>query len=274
MATTDTSAAKAQAPRAGRIRPLVEEAGELAAFSASAIAALRGVPANMSEVLRQSGKLVRGSTIIIAFLGFLIGFSVIEFGYYFLRSVSATDYLGLVSGVISPRGTAPLMFAYVFAAKVGCGIVAELGAMRVNQETDAYESEGVDPMRYLVATRLVAAWLYIPLAAVVSLIANTAGAWFAGIVVLDGLTSSAFFRYHWGVQTMSDQFLAMLCIFTVATVIVLVSCYYGLRTRGGPAAVGQATARSLVVNLGLIHIIVPAYLALAYGTDPHLPIGG
>jgi len=271
---TEATRTKVRSPRGGRVREVLEEAGDLGAFSASAIGALRGVPANMSEVLRQSGKLVRGSTMIIAFLGFLIGFSVIEFGYYFLRSVSATDYLGLVSGVISPRGTTPLMFAYVFAAKVGCGIVAELGAMRVNQETDAYESEGVDPMRYLVATRLAAAWLYIPLAAVVSLVANTAGAWFAGIVVLDGLTSSAFFRYHWGVQTLSDQFLSMACIFTVATAIVLVSCFYGLRTRGGPAAVGQASARSLVVNLGLIHIIVPAYLALAYGSDPHLPIGG
>lgn len=253
---------------------LAHEAGDIAAFGGRAVSALRGIPGDLSEVLRQLSILIRGSTLIIAALCFLIGFALIEFGYYFLRAISATDYLGLVSGVITARGTAPLMFSYVFAAKVGCGMVAELGAMKVSQETDAYESEGVDPMRYLVATRLTAALLFVPLAGVVALLANTLGDYFAGIVVLDGLSPAAFFQYHWGVQSMADQFLSLLCMAISATVIVIVSCYYGLQARGGPVGVGQACARSLVVNLVLVHFIVPVFLAIAYGSDPRLPIGG
>jgi phospholipid/cholesterol/gamma-HCH transport system permease protein len=250
------------------------EAGELTAFAGSAIAAVRGVPRYTSEVLRQASIHARGSTVIIGILEFLIGFSVINFAFYVLKSVGATDYTGLVSGIITPRGTTPLMFGYIFAAKVGCGMVAELGAMKVNEEIAAFESEGVDPMRYLVATRLAATLLFIPLAVGVALVAGTAGDYFGAITVLHGLSPSAFLRYHWGVQSLQDQYLAFLCMAVLAGVIVIVSCFYGLRARGGPASVGSAVARSLVVNLVLIHLIVPGYLALFYGTDPHLPIGG
>ncbi|HEX6389777.1 MAG TPA: ABC transporter permease [Solirubrobacteraceae bacterium] len=255
-------------------RALLREAGELAVFFVQAVAALRRAPRYTSEILRQTAILVRGSTLIMAVMSFLISYSVINFGYYVLRAVSATDYLGVVSGIITPRGTTPLMFGYIFAAKVGCGMVAEIGAMKVNEEIDAYESEGVDPMVYVVATRLVAVLLFLPIAAFAMLVAGTAGDYFAGIVVLQGLSESAFSTFHWGVQTWSDQLLALLCIGALAVTIVTVSCFYGLRANRGPASVGTAAARSLVVSLVLIHLIHPSYLALFYGLDPKIPIGG
>lgn len=256
------------------VRNLFREAGDLAAFGASSVAALRGVPANISEVMRQTSILVRGSTAIIGTLCFLIAVGVINFAFYFLKAISATDYTGLVSGILIPRGTTPLMFGYIFAAKVGCGIVSEIGAMRINEEVSAYEAEAVDPMKYVVGTRLAATILFMPIAAAVALFAGTAGGYFSGVVVLQGLSSSAFLRYHWGVQAVNDQVLAFGCMTVTAVVVVIVSAFYGMRARGGPASVGEASARSLVVNLVLIHLIVPGYLALFYGADAHLPIGG
>jgi phospholipid/cholesterol/gamma-HCH transport system permease protein len=275
MAVEPTSAASRtpRAPRAGA-SGLLQEAGELAEFGGRAILALRGTPRYIAEVMRQVSLLVRGSTMIIATLVFLIAVSAINFGYYFLKAVSATDYTGLVAGIIIPRGTTVLMFGYIFAAKVGCGMVSEIGAMQINQEVAAYEAEGVDPMRYIVATRLAAAVLYLPVIAPVALVAGAAGGYFSGVIVLHGLSSAAFLRYMWGVQGVSDELLAIGCIGLLAVVIVIVSCFYGMRARGGPASVGTYAARSLVVNLVLIHLIVPCYLALFYGTNARLPIGG
>jgi phospholipid/cholesterol/gamma-HCH transport system permease protein len=256
------------------IRSALQEAGDLAVFSARSIVALRSAPRYLAETMRQAAILVRGSTLTIAALEFLIAVSVINFGFYFLRAVSATDYTGLVAGIIIPRGTTPLMFGYVFAAKIGCGLVSELGAMEINQEVAAYEAEGIDPMRYLVATRLAAALLFLPVAVPVALVAGSAGGYFSAITVLHGLSPSAYLQYLWGAQAIKDQLLALLCMGTTAVVLVLVSCFYGLRARGGPASVGSASARSLVVSLVLIHIIVPGYLALFYGANAHLAIGG
>jgi phospholipid/cholesterol/gamma-HCH transport system permease protein len=258
----------------GPVRALLQEAGDLAAFGGRSIAALRSSPRYLAEVMRQTSILTRGSTPIIAALVFLIAVSVINFGFYFLRAVSATDYTGLVAGIIIPRGTTPLMFGYIFAAKIGCGIVSELGSMEINQEVSAYEAEGVDPIRYLVATRLAAALLYLPIIVPVALVAGAAGGYFSAIIVLHGLSASAYLQYLWGVQAIKDQLLALLCMGTLAVVLTIVSCFYGLRARGGPASVGTACARSLVVSLVLIHIIVPGYLALFYGANAHLPIGG
>jgi phospholipid/cholesterol/gamma-HCH transport system permease protein len=268
-------ASPAKVPRPpSAVRSFFQEAGELASFGVSAIGSLRGAPANISEVMRQTAILVTGSTLIIAFLELLISASLIDFAYYFLRAISATDYTGLVSGIVIPRGTTPLMFGYVFAAKVGCGIVSEIGAMKINDEIAGYEAEAIDPMRYVVGTRLAATLLYMPIAVPVALLSATIGGYLSAVVVLKGLSSAAFLRYHWGVQAVSDQLLAMGCITITAVVIVIVSSFYGMRARGGPANVGAASARSLVVNLVLIHMIVPGYLALFYGADAHLPIGG
>lgn len=275
--TSVTTPVPAEAPaqrREGAVRTFFREAGELAVFAASSVVALRTTPRNFAEVFRHTSILVRGSTFVIALMSFLISYSVVNFGYYVLRAISATDFLGVVSGIITPRGTTVLVFGYIFSAKVGCGMVSELGAMKVSQETDAYESEGVDPVHYLVGTRLAAAILFVPLVAVVALLAGTAGDYFAAIWVLQGLSESAFNTYHWGLQTWTDQFLAIACMLFQAVVIVIVSCFYGLRAKGGPASVGQASARSLNVNLVLVHLIVPGYLALFYGSDARVPIGG
>ena len=58
-----------------------------------------------------------------------LGFSATNYGYYFLRSAGAADFIGLVPGVTGPRLLAALLFGYAFAAKVGCGLASEIGSM-------------------------------------------------------------------------------------------------------------------------------------------------
>lgn len=256
------------------VRSGLREAGDLAGFAAGAARALPGTPRFASEALRQAAVLVRGSTLFIFAMTAFIGFAQTTFAFFFLRSAGASDYIAFFTGITTPRAAAPIMFGYVFAAKVGCGMVAEIGAARINEEIDALESEAVDPMRYVVGTRLVGALLFVPIAVGVALVAVTAGSYVDGVWVLQALPGDTFLSNHWAAQTLADQLVALLSLGTTGMAIVLVACFFGYRASGGPAGVGRAVAKSIVVNLVLVHVVTSFYLALFYGQDLQLPIGG
>ncbi|WP_354699676.1 hypothetical protein DSM112329_05397 [Paraconexibacter sp. AEG42_29] len=270
----DPTPAPPPARRPGAVKSFLIEIGDIGYFAADTVKALPTVPRFFAEVLRQSSILVRGSLLIIAALVMFIGVTQVNFAYFFLKSAGASDYTGLFSGLTTPRAAVPIMFGYIFAAKVGGGLAAEIGAMRISEEIDALEAEAINPMSYLVGTRLVGAILFAPIAAVVALLAGTAGSYLQAIPVLQGLTPGSFLHYHWGVQNLADQLLCIMNLTIQAIVIVLVSCYYGYKASGGPTAVGAAVARSLLVNIVLIHVITAMYILVFYGQDPHLPIGG
>ena len=258
----------------GPIRSGLREAGDLAVFAGQAIGALRGVPLYTAEILRQTAILVRGSTVLIGFMCGLIGISAMNFGYYVLQAAGATDFTGIFAGITGPRAACPLMFGYIFAAKVGCSITAEIGAMRINEEIDGYEAEAIDPLRFVVATRLVAGLLFLPIAGAVGLLGIGVAQYLQAVVVLDGVSSSGFIDLYWNIQTVFDELLALVNMGTTVIVVVIVGAYFGYTVKGGPANVGTAVARSLVVNLVFVHFIALGYLTVFYGPDPRLPIGG
>jgi phospholipid/cholesterol/gamma-HCH transport system permease protein len=258
----------------GALQSALIEAAELAGFFGSAIAALRRVPRYTSEVLRQASILVRGSTLIIFAMVTFIGMAAVTFAYFFLRSAGASDYTGLFTGIVMPRAAVPIMFGYVFSAKVGCGLVAELGAMKINEEIDAYEVEGVNPMSYVVGTRVIGALLFIPIAVTVALLGGDLGSLFQAVPVLHATSPGGFLHYHWSSQNLTDNLQAYLNCGSMALFIVLTSCFYGYRASGGPAAVGSAVARSLLVNIIMVHVIATFWVFMFFGINPNLPIGG
>src|SRR4051794_15805818 len=98
--------------------------------------------------------MVSGTIVLLFFMELFQGASIANTGYFLLRGIGAGDFFGLVAAFGVPRFTGALMFGYVFAAKICCGMTAQLGAMKIQQEVDAFESTGIDPRRYLVGTRL------------------------------------------------------------------------------------------------------------------------
>jgi phospholipid/cholesterol/gamma-HCH transport system permease protein len=258
----------------GVVRSNLREFGELSAFSAGALKALPATVRYAAEVLRQTAIIIRGSTLFIALMCLAMAFSLTNFGYYFLKAAGAADYVGLVSGAIGPRTSIAMVFGYAFAAKVGCGLVSEIGAMKINEELDAYESEGVSVLRYVVGTRLLAALLFTPIAWAVCAVGLTAGCYINAVLIVNAVPSETFFRYYWANQDAFNHIMAYACIVLVTVALVLVACFYGLRASGGPAGVGRAVARSLLVNLVLIHIILGLAVFAIYGKDLGLPIGG
>jgi len=254
-------------------RELFEEVGDLTAFAGESFRCLPGAVQYISETMRQTAQMIKGTTLLTFLLNLFFGAEIINFIYFFLASIGASDELG-VTGYAAPRELATTMFCFIFSAKVGCGMTSEIGTMRINEEIDAFESTGVDPMRYVIATRFGATLLFVPYATAISLFALYIGQYFEAITVLHGISPASFSQVYWGIQTSTDEIFALVTIGVVALSTTTVACFYGLRTHGGPAAVGDAVARSVVINLVLGITICSVFAAGFYGPNLHLALGG
>src|SRR3954451_20193247 len=168
----------------------------------------------------------------------------------------------------------PYMFAYVFAAKVGCGLVAEVGSMRIAEELDTLNVMAIDPMKFVIATRLLAVWITVPFMYALAIVFGTLGSFLVIIVQFNVVSLGQWISLHFQSQTLMDNLFSMTKAVSFATVITLVGLYYGWRASGGPEGVGAATARSMMVNLVLIHVIGGALTAVFWGTGGRIPFGG
>ena len=250
--------------------------GEIAKFSGRVLGdvySLR-VLRFFGEALRQCGILIVSSTLVIWGLVFIIGLQCGIEGAYFNRSVGAPAYAGVFAAWCDLRELVPYAFGYMMAAKVGTGIVAELGSMRISEEIDALEVMGFDSMLFLCATRLLAAWIVLPFMYVAAVGAGFFASYLAVVVQIGEVSQGGYSLIFWQFQNPPDLLFSGLKAMAMATVIVLVGCYYGYNASGGPVGVGTATAKSMVLNIVLVHLVGMLGTQVFWGANPRAPIGG
>jgi phospholipid/cholesterol/gamma-HCH transport system permease protein len=172
------------------------------------------------------------------------------------------------------RELVPYAFGYMMAAKVGTGIVAELGSMRISDEIDALEVMGIPSITFLCATRLLAAWIVLPLLYIAAVGAGFFASYLVVVQQIGDVSSGGYFLIFWVFQNPPDLLFSLIKGMCMATVIVLVGCYYGYHASGGPVGVGRATAKSMVLNIVLVHLIGMLGTQLFWGANPRAPIGG
>jgi phospholipid/cholesterol/gamma-HCH transport system permease protein len=226
------------------------------------------------EALRQAGVLILSSTLVIWGLTFIIGLQCGIEGAYFNRAVGSPAYAGVFAAWCDLRELIPYAFGYMMAAKVGTGIVAELGSMRISDEIDALEVMGISSMTFLCATRLLAAWLVLPFVYLAGIGAGFFASYLAVVQQIGEVSSGGYFLIFWMFQNPPDLLFSLIKGMVMATVIVLVGCYYGYTAGGGPVGVGTATAKSMVLNIVMVHLIGMLGTQLFWGANPRAPIGG
>src|SRR6202012_5849232 len=226
------------------------------------------------ETLRQAGILIISSTLVIWGLVFIIGLECGIEGAYFTYQEATPAYSGVFAAWCDLRELVPLVFGYMMAAKVGTGIVAELGSMRISDEIDALEVMGISGMRFLCATRLLAAIIVLPFVYLCSIAAGFFASYLAVVQELGYVSSGGYFLVFWQFQNPTDVLFSLIKAMAMAFVIVIVGCYYGYTASGGPVGVGTATAKSMVLNIVLVHIIGMLGTLVFWGANPRAPIGG
>jgi phospholipid/cholesterol/gamma-HCH transport system permease protein len=257
-------------------RQWIAEFGEIAKFCGKVLGHVYGLRVFrfFGEALRQSGILILSSTLVIWGLVFIIGLQCGIEGAYFNRSVGAPAYAGVFSAWCDLRELVPYAFGYMMSAKVGTGIVAELGSMRISDEIDALEVMGINSITFLCATRLLAAWMVLPFMYIAAVGAGFFASYLAVVQQIGEVSSGGFFLIFWMFQNPPDLLYSVLKGMFMATAIVLVGCYYGYNASGGPVGVGTATAKSMVMNIVLVHLIGMLGTQLFWGANPRAPIGG
>jgi phospholipid/cholesterol/gamma-HCH transport system permease protein len=257
-------------------RGWVESFGELAKFAARMFREVYGlrVLKFFGEALRQSGILIISSTLVIWGLVFIVGLECGVEGAYFDRANGVPAYAGVFAAWCDLRELVPYAFGYMMAAKVGTGLVAELGSMRISDEIDALEVMGISGMTFLCATRLLAAWMVLPFVYLISIGAGFLASYIVVVQQIGDVSSGGFFLIFWQFQNPPDLLYSLIKAMAMATVIVIVGCYYGYNASGGPVGVGTATAKSMVVNIVAVHLIGMLGTQLFWGANPRAPIGG
>src|SRR5256714_8504664 len=233
-------------------RGWIESFGEIVKFTSKVVREVFGlrVLKFFGEALRQSGILIVSSTLVIWGLVFIIGLECGVEGAYFDRANGVPAYAGVFSAWCDLRELVPYGFGYMMAAKVGTGIVAELGSMRISDEIDALEVMGISGMTFLCATRLLAAWLVLPFVYLCSIGAGFLASYIVVVQQIGDVSSGGFFLIFWQFQNPPDLLFSLIKAMAMATVIVLVGCYYGYNASGGPGGVGPATAETTGGNNG------------------------
>ena len=205
-------------------RDWIESLGEITRFSGMVLGQIFSgrVFTYFGEALRQAGILILGSTAVIFGLVFTIGLTCGVEGAYFNRSVGAPAYAGVFAAWCNLREAIPYAFGYMLSAKVGTGIVAELGAMRISDEIDALEVMGVPPVTFLAATRMLGAFMTLPFMYIAAIGVGYIASYIVVVEQIGDVSAGGYLLIFWMFQNPPDVFFSLLKAMAMATVIVLV----------------------------------------------------
>jgi len=211
-------------------------------------------PYELREVLRQCYEVGYKSLPLISVTGLIMGMVLIMQSRPTMVEFGAGAYLPSMSAVSIVREIGPLITALVCAGKISSGIAAELGSMKVTEQIDAMEVSGTNPFRYLVATRLVATTIMIPLLTIYADGISIFGS-FIGANIKGSISFTLFFRRVFDTLEYGDLMPAVIKSFFFGFAIGLIGCTKGYNSKKGTEGVGNAANSSVVVSMLLVIII-------------------
>jgi len=226
--------------------------------------AFRGVfkrPRYLPETIAQMDAIGVGSLTIIILTGFFTGGVLTVQTFPTLKSYGAQSQTGYLVAVSLVRELGPVLCALMVTGRVGSAISAELGSMVVSQQIDAMRALGTDPIRKLVAPRLWALLISLPLLTVLADVLGIFGGWVTA-VILYSVSSSVFISAVRDGITTDDIIGGVVKPIVFSLIIGTIACRQGLNTEGGTVGVGRSTTRAVVVA-SIIVIIADYFLAKA-----------
>ena len=198
---------------------------------------------------------------IVALISFLLGMILAFQSAVPMKRFGAEIFVADLIALSMLRELGPLMTAILLSGRSGAAFAAEIGTMKVNQEVDALTTMGLDPVRFLVAPRIIAVLLMTPL---LTLFANLVGL-LGGAVTMQtfGIPFLTFFREADAAVQLRDFLAGFVKTFFFAILVGGIGCLRGLQTKAGASAVGEA-ATSAVVSCIIMLVVVDGLFALAY----------
>src|SRR6266568_2997235 len=241
--------------------------GELGQFCARIVKALLTPPYEWRELIHQCDAIGARSFPLVALAGAATGVvlsletrdSLVRFG--------AKSFLPAIIVFSMIKESGPVITGLIVSGRVGAGIGAELGSMKVTEQIDAMEASAVDPYRYLAATRVLACVLMLPLLTVVADFFGVILGWIAA-TLSDPVSLRYFMENGFDTVRFTDFLPSTLKTSVFGLIIGVVACFQGMRTRGGTEGVGHSATSSVVLAslfVILADVVLVRLILVVYG---------
>lgn len=220
-----------------------------------------------SDVIQQMNAIGVESLGIVLLTGTFTGMVLALQSSVMAQTFGATMYLGRLVAASMIRELGPVLAGLMVAGRVGSGIAAQLGSMRVTEQIDALNTLGTDPIKKLVTPRLIAALIMLPTLTVINDLAGIIGGNVISSIYV-GLPTSVYWRTVYeqiayggfSFRYIPNDFIqGLLKPFIFGGIISLVACHFGLKTTGGTEGVGIATTKT-VVRASILILIVDYFI--------------
>ncbi len=220
--------------------------GDLGAFFGRLVRAALVPPYEGREFLRQLDSIGPKSLPLVLLAGGATGVVMSLQMRDALVRLGAKSLLPAVIVYSMIKETGPIITALVVSGRVGAGIGAEIGSMKVTEQVDAMEASAVNPVKFLVFTRVMACMLMLPLLTLAATFGGIFMGWIADTLT-DPISLRLFLLKGWKGVTFSDFLPPILKTTVFGLIIGLVASFQGMRTRGGTEGVGRSATSSVVL---------------------------
>lgn len=237
-----------------KIELFLDEVGDISRFAARFFVELFNKRFEFSEFLRQCFYIGNKSIPLVIVTAFIMGLVITIQSRPTLVEFGAQAWLPKMVSVSLVREIAPVITALICAGKIGSGIGAELGSMKVTEQIDAMDVSGTNPYKFLVVTRVMATTFMIPILAIladaISLYGAYLGANIHGIVSWDLFWNQVFDTLVYG-----DVVPSILKTYFFGFAIGIIGCYMGFNSKKGTEGVGQSANSAVVISSLLVFVI-------------------
>ena len=231
----------------------LQELGRTGQFLAYALYSLVRRPGRPVHVLKQIHFIGAKSLFVIvltaAFTGMVLGLQ----GYYTLTKFGSEGMLGTAVALSLIRELGPVLSALMVTGRAGSAITAEIGIMRISEQIDALETMALDPYKYLISPKFIAAMISMPLLCAIFDVVGIFGGWLVGVKLL-GVNPGAYFSEMYKSVEWKDVYSGFVKSFSFGVIIAWIGCYKGYYAGHGAEGVSRATTESVVLTSVLILI--------------------
>ncbi len=231
----------------GRLRSAAVEAGGLGLLAGSALRGLFERPWEVRAWIREAEQIGVRSLGVAAITTVFTGMVLALQTAYSLPSLGVKYYLGTVVSKSVVRELGPVLVALIVGGRIGAGMTAELGTMKVTEQIDALRSMGADPVKKLVVPKLVATLTMLPALTVLGDVLGILGGLAISTGTLD-VASGLYLNDVLGALTLEDLASGVGKSFFFAFFVTTIACYNGLQAKGGADGVGRATTHTVVLS--------------------------
>ncbi|MBM3335463.1 ABC transporter permease, partial [Candidatus Sumerlaeota bacterium] len=225
--------------------------GQLVLFVLDAFGAIVLPPYRVKDTFRQMWLAGVRSLPIAGLTACFVGMIMVLHTGDQLQRFGAKAYVAGIAAIALAREMVPAFTAIVVGARVAASMTAELGTMKITEQIDAMQALAVNPIKYLVAPRVIATTVMLPIVTIYADVLGFFGGFLIGVSALN-IPPTQYWKNTLDLLYLSDITCGLLKTIFFGAIIGSVGCYFGFKTEGGAEGVGHATTVSVVATLVLV----------------------